>query len=38
MRTTLRRYWEDAAAVLRLIGRDWFLAELNATRKQRMSV
>ena len=38
MRATLRRYWEDATAVLRLIGRDWFLAELNAMRKQPMSV
>jgi len=38
MSTTLRRYWEDAPAVLRLIGRDWFLAEVNATRKRRMSV
>ena len=38
MGATLRRYWEDAAAVLRLIGRDWFLAELNATRKSQVSV
>lgn len=38
MRATLQRYWEDTAAVLRLIGRTWFLAELNATRKSRMSV
>ena len=38
MRATLRRYWEDAASVLRLIGRDWFLAEVNATRKSQMSV
>ena len=32
LRPVLRRYWEDAAAVRRLVGRDWFLAELNATR------
>ena len=35
---TLRRYWEDTPSVLRLIGRDWFLAQLNATRKTPMSV
>jgi transposase len=35
---TLRRYWEDAEAVLRLIGRDWLLSELNATRKSALSV
>ena len=34
----LRRYWEDTAAVLRLIGRDWLLAELNATPKNPLSV
>ena len=34
---TLRRYWEDAKAVLRLIGRDWLLVQLNATRKSAMS-
>jgi len=38
MRATLRRYWADAEAVLRLIGRGWFLVQLNATRKTRMSV
>lgn len=38
MRATLQRYWEDAAAVLRLIGREWFLAELNAIRKSQVSV
>ena len=37
MRTTLQRYWEDAPAVLRLIGRDWFLLQLNATRKPHVS-
>jgi transposase len=35
---TLRRYWEDAKAVLRLIGRDWLLSELTATRKSVLSV
>lgn len=30
---TLRRYWEDAKSVLRLIGRDWFLVQLNASPK-----
>ena len=34
---TLRRYWEDAASALGLIGRSWFLAELNATRKTHLS-
>jgi transposase len=38
MHATLQRYWQDAAAVLRLIGRDWLLAELNVTRKSPMSV
>ena len=38
MRETLQRYWEDAQAVLRLIGRDWLLAQLNATRKSHLSV
>lgn len=37
MRTTLQRYWEDAASVLRLIGREWLLVQLNATRKSRLS-
>jgi len=38
MRATLQRYWEDPAAVLRLIGRDWILVELNATRKSHLSL
>jgi hypothetical protein len=38
MHATLRRYWQDATAVLRLIGRDWLLAKLNVTRKSPMSV
>ena len=37
MRDTLQRYWEDAHSVLRLIGRDWLLVQLNATRKSRLS-
>ena len=37
MSVTLRRYWEDAQAVLRLVGRDWFLAEVNVMRKGEMS-
>ena len=37
MGDTLRRYWEDAKSVLRLIGRDWLLAELNVTRKTLLS-
>ena len=35
---TLRRYWEDAKSVLRLIGRDWLLSELNITRKNIASL
>ena len=38
MRATLQRYWEDTQAVLRLIGRDWLLAQLNATPKSRVSI
>ena len=38
MSATLRRYWEDTQSVLRLIGRDWFLSQLNATLKTQMSV
>ena len=38
MGETLRRYWEDATSVLRLIGRDWFLSELNAMPKTHLSV
>lgn len=38
MSTTLRRYWEDTASVLRLIGRDWFLIQLNAMPKTQVSV
>ena len=35
---TLRRYWEDAKSILRLIGRDWFLVQLNVSRKNPVSV
>jgi putative transposase len=38
MRTTLQRYWEDAKSVLRLIGRDWLLVQLNATPKSALSL
>ena len=38
MRTTLQRDWEDAQSVLRLIGRDWLMVQLNATRKSHLSV
>ena len=37
MRPTLQRYWEDAKSVLRLIGRDWLLLQLNATQKNHLS-
>lgn len=37
MRATLQRYWEDTESVLRLIGRDWIMVELNAMRKSQMS-
>jgi transposase len=37
MRDTLQRYWEDAQSVLRLIGRDWLMVQLNATRKTLLS-
>lgn len=29
----LRRYWDDAAAVLRLVGRSWLLDQVNASNK-----
>lgn len=37
LETTLRRFWSDAGSILRLIGRDWFLAQLNASPKPAMS-
>jgi transposase len=30
---TLKRYWDDAAAVLRLIGREWILIQVNGSKK-----
>lgn len=38
MLPTLRRYWDDAAAVLRLIGREWMLSQANASRKIQVSL
>ena len=37
MRHTLQRYWEDAQSVLRLIGRDWLMVQLNDTQKTHQS-
>jgi hypothetical protein len=37
MRITLQRFWNDTQSVLRLIGRDWLLAQLNSTPKSQMS-
>jgi transposase len=37
MKATLRRYWENATAVLSLIGRAWFSVQLNASPKSHMS-
>lgn len=34
---TLKRYWDDAAAVLRLIGREWILIQVNGSKKILMS-
>ncbi len=30
---TLKRYWDDVTAVLRLIGREWILFQANASKK-----
>ena len=38
MRTTLRRYWENASDVFRLIGRQWMQDQLNSSLKIRLSV
>lgn len=38
MKTTLRRFWDEAASVLRLIGRDWLQVQLNAINKTQQSV
>lgn len=37
MATTLQRYWQDNQSVLRLIGREWLLVQLNATQKGHLS-
>jgi transposase len=37
MLATLRRFWEDASAVLSLIGRQWLQAQLNASPKSQLS-
>jgi transposase len=37
MRATLRRYWENASLVLRLIGRPWMQVQLNASLKTQQS-
>lgn len=34
---TLKRYWDDTAAVLRLIGREWILIQVNGSKKILMS-
>jgi hypothetical protein len=33
----LQRYWNDAAAVLRLVGRGWLLDQVNALNKTAVS-
>jgi len=33
----LKRYWNDAAAVLRLVGRGWLLDQANASSKTAVS-
>ncbi|MCP5533148.1 MAG: transposase [Akkermansiaceae bacterium] len=37
MLPALRRWWSDAEAVLRLIGRSWLLDQANASRPTRES-
>lgn len=37
MEPCLKRWWEDAAAVLRLIGRDWLGVQANATHQTQES-
>ena len=37
MKDTLRRFWESASTVLRLIGREWFSSQLNASPKSQLS-
>lgn len=38
MLPTLQRYWDDAAAVLKLIGREWMLSQANASPKNQVSL
>ena len=38
MRPTLRRYWENAKDVLRLIGRQWMSAQVNSLHKMQVSL
>jgi transposase len=38
MLPTLQRYWDDAAAVLKLIGREWMLTQANASPKTQVSL
>jgi transposase len=33
----LKRYWDDAAGVLRLIGRDWIQAQANSSKQTQLS-
>jgi transposase len=37
MQATLRRFWDDPGAVLRLIGRDWLQVQLNASHAIHLS-
>ena len=37
MKATLRRFWEDPGAVLRLIGRQWLQVQLNASPNPKVS-
>lgn len=38
MLPTLQRYWNDASAVLKLIGREWMLIQANASPKIQVSL
>ena len=38
MKATLRRFWDDATSVVRLIGREWLKVQLNAMSKTQESV
>ena len=37
LKATLRRFWEDPGAVLRLIGRQWLQDQLNASHNPQVS-